>query len=263
MMTTIPRFDRLIRKRKSMFLSYDHGLEHGPANMNERNVDPQYILDIAIEGGYTGVILHHGIAEKYYHGAYKEVPLIIKLNGKTSLSEPVSRQICSVKRAVKIGADAVGYTIYDGSKAEPELFNEFGRIVEEAHDYGLPVIAWMYPKGKEVEDDLSNESIAYAARVALELGADFIKIKYNGDLENLQWVERCSGRAKLLISSQNKKSPKEFLNEAYDCVVEAGCSGIVVGKNVWMDEKPFSMSKALEQVVFHHKRPSELLHLLQ
>ncbi len=260
---TIPRMSRLLRNGKAMFLACDQGLEHGPSDFNEKSIDPQHILDIALEGGFTAVILQPGVAEKYYHGAYKEVPLIVKLNGKTRLPkiDPISRQTCSVERAVKMGASAVGYTIFDGSRAEPEIFQEFGRIVEEAHDHGLPVIAWVYPRGQDVKDDLANDIIAYSARIGLELGADMVKLKYNGDLENFKWVLKCAGRTKVVISGGSKKPREEFLKEVYD-VVHAGGDGLAVGRNVWQDERPFSLSKALGEIVYRGKRPEDVLHLL-
>jgi class I fructose-bisphosphate aldolase len=259
------RMERLLRNGRAMFLACDQGLEHGPTDFNETNINPQHILDIALEGGYTGVILQAGVAEKYYHGAYKEIPLIVKLNGKTKLPnhEPIARQICSVQRAVKMGADAVGYTIYDGSRMEPEIFQEFGRIVEEAHDFGLPVIAWIYPRGRDIKDEMSNEIIAYSARIGLELGADMIKIKYNGDLNNLKWVKQCAGRTKIVISGGHKMEPETFLQEAYDAIVEGDVCGMAVGRNIWQSEKPFTLSKALEQIIFKKKRPAQVEHLLK
>lgn len=258
------RINSILRKGKAMFLACDQGLEHGPKDFNEKNIDPSYIFDIALEGGYTAVIVQPGVAEKYYKGAYKEVPLIVKLNGKTTLPkiEPVSRQHCSVEHAIKLGASAVGYTIYPGSRHEPEMFAEFGRIVEEAHDHGLPVVLWLYPRGQDVHDELDGKLIAYAARIGLELGADVLKLKYNGDLENFKWIVACAGRAKVVISGGSKLSHEKFLTKVYETSVEAGCAGIAVGRNIWQDPRPFSLTKALEQVIFHHKRPEEVTYLL-
>jgi class I fructose-bisphosphate aldolase len=53
---------------------------------------------------------------------------------------------------------------------------QFSKIVEEAHDYSIPVILWAYPRGEFVKNPLSTDTLAYAARVALELGADFVKL---------------------------------------------------------------------------------------
>ena len=136
---------KLLYKDKALFLAYDQGLEHGPTDFNAQNADPEFIFKLAFEGRFSAVACGPGVAEKYYEGVYRDVPLICKVNGKTSMAKinPISRQICSVDRAIKMGASAVGYTIYDGSPNEPTMFHEFGKVVEQAHDYGLPVVVWM------------------------------------------------------------------------------------------------------------------------
>ena len=63
----------------------------------------------------------------------------------------ISLQLCSVKEAVKLGASAVGYTIYIGSEHESAMLQEFEMIEREAHATGIPVIAWIYPRGKSTE----------------------------------------------------------------------------------------------------------------
>lgn len=256
--------NKLGKNGRFLFLAYDQGLEHGPIDFNLKNCDPNYILDIALEGRYTGVILLPGVAEKYYQSYYKDVPLILKINGKTRLPHipPQSRQLCSVERAIKLGASAVGYTIFDGSEKEPEIFSEFTQIVEKAHDYGLPVIAWMYPRGEAIKDEYSNELLAYSARIGMELGADIIKIKYNHDPEHFNWVVKNAGKTKVVLSGGDKTEPMEFLKTVQD-VIDCGVSGVAVGRNVWQSDKPFSLSKALRSVVLDKKKPEEVEHLLQ
>ena len=85
--------DKLLRMGKALWLAYDYGLEHGPMDFNLRNVNPEYPLNLALEGQYTGIILHAGIAEKYYHEAYKDVPLILKVTGNTTIPNiyPISK----------------------------------------------------------------------------------------------------------------------------------------------------------------------------
>ena len=143
-----------IKDGKSALLAYDQGLEHGPsADFDDRNVDPQFIMDTAVSGGFSGVIFGKGCAEKYYDKS-SGIPLIIKVNGKDNLTagDPLSRQVCSVEEAVSLGAKGIGYTIYAGSDHEPEMFHEFGRIQEEAHKNDLPAIAWVYPRGGRVQE---------------------------------------------------------------------------------------------------------------
>ncbi|MFH1650089.1 MAG: fructose-bisphosphate aldolase [Candidatus Woesearchaeota archaeon] len=254
---------KLLLKNRALFLAYDQGLEHGPRDFNLQNSDPKYILDIALEGKYTGVILQNGLAEKYYHEHYRDVPLIVKLNGKTEIPKvnPISRQICSVDRAIKLGASAVGYTIYDGSPVETVMFQEFGKIVEEAHNYGLPVIAWMYPRGPTIKNDLDTDLIAYSARIALELGADFVKLKWNGDAEGYKWIVKNAGRARVLVAGGDYEPETDFLKMA-EQALSAGVTGFAIGRNIWQHPDPIKLSKALHEVVFHRKSAEEARKLL-
>ena len=256
--------DKILRNKRAMILSYDFGIEHGPGSMNEKNIDPTYILDVALESDYTGIILTAGVAEKYYNSAYTDIPLIVKLNNKTSIPQTfaVSNQTCSVHRAIKLGASAVAYTIYDGGPNEPEDFKAFGRIVEQAHDYGLPVIAYMYPRGPDIKDELDNDLLAYSARIGLELGADFIKMKYNNSKDSFKWIVKCAGRAKVLVTSDMKTTNQHLLNKSFD-ILQTGAAGIVVGPHIWKNEKPFSISKGLRAVVFDNKTPEQAMKFLK
>src|SRR3989344_7228964 len=102
---------KILKKERAMYLAYDQGLEHGPSDFTDENIDPLKIIEIAVKGKFTGIVFQKGIAEKYQKEIKKsKVPLILKLNGKTNLlkGEPFSEQICSVAEAVKSGAKAVG-----------------------------------------------------------------------------------------------------------------------------------------------------------
>ena len=252
---------KLLKNDRTLILAYDQGLEHGPSDFNLQNVNPKYILDIALQGKFNAVVLQNGIAEKYYHDEYKEVPLIVKLNGKTNIPHiaPVSKQVCSVDRAIRLGADAVGYTIYDGSEQEPHIFHEFGRIVEQAHDYGIPVIAWMYPRGSAVHNDIDTNILAYSARVGLELGADFVKLKYNNNPEGYKWVVKNAGRTRVVVAGGKKESPREFLNTA-KTILSTGVSGFAIGRNIWQNPRPFGITQALREILFNNKKPEEVYH---
>src|SRR3989344_3781763 len=97
--------NKITKRGRALYLAYDQGMEHGPIDFNDKNVNPLYIIDIAKKGKFSAVIFQKGIAEKYSKEIKKsKVPLIIKLNGKTSLrkGEPLSIQICSVEEALDL-----------------------------------------------------------------------------------------------------------------------------------------------------------------
>jgi len=248
---------KLFRKGKSLLLAYDHGLEHGPKDFNLQTCNPEFIIDIATKAKYNGIILQHGIAEKYIDNNLS-LPLIIKLNGKTRLrNEVVSSLNCSVKRAIDIGAYAVGYTLYFGSQYEHFQFEQFAKIVEEAHSNSVPVILWAYPRGHGI-DEMNTDILAYAARAGLELGADILKMKYNYDIEGFKWIVKNAGKARVMIAGGEEKPVKEFLYMVRDAL-STGVVGLAVGRNIWQHEEPIKISRALKKVVFNNADPDEVM----
>lgn len=244
--------NNILRNGKALFLAYDQGLEHGPtSDFNDRNVDPLFIIDIAKKGGFTGLVFQKGIAEKYRKEILEsKIPLIIKLNGKTNLvrGDPVARQLCSIDEAISLNASAVGYTIYIGSEHESIMLQEAEKIIEEAHKKRLPVILWVYPRGKSVKNDASREMISYAARTGLELGADIVKLRYGGKKKDLVWAVKAAGRTKVVVAGGMKKSEKDFLKEVKD-IMSAGAIGLAIGRNVWQSKDPLKISEKLRKVV--------------
>lgn len=244
--------ESITKNGKAIFLAYDQGMEHGPTDFNEESVDPKKVLKIADSGYFTGVILQKGIAENYYDSKEYRVPLIVKLNGKTNLlkdQDPYSPQVCSVKEALSYGAKAVGYTIYIGSEHESKMIAEFGKIEQEAEEAGIPVIAWMYPRGRNVTDETDPKVIAYAARVGMELGADIVKVRYTGDPVSFRWVVRAAGKTKVVMMGGSKESEVIFLDKV-KTVMEAGAIGVAVGRNIWQAEKPLEIAQKLAEAVY-------------
>tara|TARA_Y100000310_G_scaffold344684_1_gene458791 strand:- start:5031 stop:5777 length:747 start_codon:yes stop_codon:yes gene_type:complete len=247
------KLNKLLTKGKAVFLAYDQGLEHGPeSDFNDKNVDPLYILDIAKKGKFNAIVFGKGIAEQYESEIRKsKIPLILKLNGKTKLvkGEPVSAQLCTVKRAKELGATGVGFTIYIGSAYEVKMLEQFAKIEREAHKLGMPVVVWIYPRGKSVKRPDSRENLAYAARVGLEIGADIIKVHWAGSLSDLKWAVKSAGRAKLVVAGGSKKSDSELL-QSVKKVKQAGAAGLAIGRNVWQNKDPIGMSKKIKKILF-------------
>ncbi len=244
------RMAPFLTEGKGMLLAYDQGLEHGPSkDFDEKNVDPSFVMDIASKGGFNGVVFQKGVAERFYDG---KVPLIVKVNGKTSLpqGEPLSRQVCTVEHAVSLGAKGVGYTIYLGSGEEAAMLAEFGKVQEEAHSRGIAAIAWVYPRGGGVQNDTSKEIVAYAARAGLELGADAVKIKYTGDSESFSWAVKSAAGVKVFMSGGPKAATDDAFLGQVEGVMDAGAAGLAVGRNVWQHPQPLEMARKLKRIIF-------------
>ena len=245
--------EKITKNNRALFLAYDHGLEHGPTDFDDQSIDPAEVLKIADSGFFTGFICQKGIAEKYYDKNKNQVPLIVKLNGKTKLlpeEDPYSPQICSVEEALHYGASAVGYTLYVGSEHEAEMMKELAEIEEEAEGKGVPAIGWMYPRGKAVEGKENSKAIlAYAARLGLELGLEMIKIPYTTNRETLEWVVKAAGKVKVVLAGGSKIEEKEFL-KATKQALAVGVSGLAVGRNVWRAKEPLKMAEKINKIIF-------------
>jgi len=137
------------RNGKTLLLAMDHGLEHGPVDFEPvpETVDPRAVFEVATHDAVTAMAVQKGIAETYYPSYKDEVALVAKLNGASNLrmGEPISPKNMTVEYAAEIGADAVGYTIYPGSNHEPEMFEDFRKVQENAREHDLPVVVWSYP----------------------------------------------------------------------------------------------------------------------
>lgn len=247
------------RNGTALFLPYDQGLEHGPRDFfaNPAAADPRYILKLAVEGGFNGIAIQIGVAEKFYWEFAGEVPLILKLNGKTEIppdDEPLSPLNATVEDAVRLGADAVGYTLYVGSPRQTDDFAQFRQVRRDAERFGVPVVVWTYPRGSAVAragGKTSFYAVDYAARVAAELGADVIKVTYPDPEsrtgvrreydrpfaieEALAAITRSAGRSLVVMSGGDKAEDKAVLERAR-LGLEAGWTGVIIGRNVWQRE---------------------------
>src|SRR5882672_92352 len=137
-------------------LPLDQGLEHGPTDFfpHPPALDTDYQFRLAVEGSYSAIALGVGLAEKYMKEYCGRVPLILKLNGKTNIpedAEAVSPAFASVEDAVRLGADAVGYTMYVGTPRQDEDLAQLRQVREDCDRYGMPLVIWSYPRGEAID----------------------------------------------------------------------------------------------------------------
>ena len=264
-------------KGKLMILPIDQGLEHGPVDFfpNPPSADPEFQLKLAVKGGYSGIALHLGLAEKYAPKYAGKIPIVLKINGKTRIppaNEPVSPMTGSVEDAVRIGADAIGYTLYVGSPNQHTDFTQFRKVKADAERYGMPIIMWAYPRGDAIDKKGGRNSIFavdYAARVADELGADIVKLNVPVDdsktratqrapydklelsyEERVSKVVKTAGKCMVLFSGGGKTSDEEVIRRAKVCV-EQGATGLIFGRNLWQREwdDALAMTKKLKDMM--------------
>ena len=242
-----------------MLLPIDQGLEHGPIDFfdNPDALDTDWVLRLAVEGRFSGIAYHIGLAEKYHKHYAGKVPLVLKLNGKTNVPSDdlsFSPLTSTVEDAVRLGADAVGYTLYVGSPAQDADIAQANAVRRDCERFGMPLIVWAYPRGSAIKTKGGQDSlyaVDYAARVACEIGADIIKLNvpkweeskaaaspkpYNtlqlSEEEGLAKVVKSAGRSLVLVSGGSKMGDDDTLHKA-KMAMNTGCVGLIFGRNMW------------------------------
>jgi class I fructose-bisphosphate aldolase len=235
------------RHGRVMLLAYDQGLEHGPTDFDDhQSVDPAYILNLAEQGRFTGIVLQKGLAASYYQPGKSPVPLVLKLNGRTRLApgqDLYAPMTGTVAEAVELGAQAVGYTLYLGSAHEAQMMSELADVVRDSHERKIPVVAWMDTSSLR-QDQLHRDIVAYAGRIALELGADYAQLPYSNSLPDYAWVVESAGRCKVVAPIDDSQNADEVAGLVRG-VVQAGGVGITVGRQVWQAADPLAVAKPL------------------
>ncbi|MFQ5889139.1 MAG: class I fructose-bisphosphate aldolase [Gemmatimonadota bacterium] len=247
-----------LKNGTALFLPIDQGLEHGPVDFlpNPASADPEYQFELGIRGEFNGIACQIGFAEKYFPKFAGQIPLILKVNGKTNVpsdEEAHSPLNATVEDGVRLGASAIGYTLYVGSPAQSLHHAELNRVRNDCIRYGLPLIVWSYPRGAAVEKKGGRDSlyaVDYAARVAMEMGADVVKLNVpkhsdkDADqpkayremewdyLEGAERVVRSAQNTMVLFSGGSKISDEDLLDKA-KLAMEAGATGLIFGRNMW------------------------------
>jgi len=170
---------------KMVILPVDQGFEHGPARSfapNAPGYDPHYHFKLGLDAGCNAYAAPLGFLEAGAADFAGEIPLILKLNNSDSLlseTDPCPAVTGSVADALRLGCAAVGFTIYPGSGARNDMYEEIRAISEEAKAVGLPTVLWSYPRGGAISKDgeTAIDVVAYAAQIACQLGAHIVKVK--------------------------------------------------------------------------------------
>lgn len=248
-------FDR--KSKRTIVIPMDHGLTVGTIKGLENLTD---MVDKVALGGANAVLMHSGMVGAGHRQHGQDIGLIIHLSGATSLTPDPDRKVlvCSVERALKMGADGVSIHINIGADEEPEMLQDARNVVESSREWGLPLIAMMYPRGKKIKDENAPEVVNIAVRVGAELGADIVKTNYTGDIDSFKYIVKSVHVPVIIAGGPKTDTIQDLLQLVYDSI-QAGGKGVAFGRNVFQAEDPIKIVKALSKIVHHNYTVEEVL----
>ena len=229
---------------KTVIVPMDHGVTIGPI---QGITNMQEITNKLVKGKADAILVHKGIAKRIDTG---NAGLIVMLSGMSNLSPNLNAkvQVCSVKEAIRIGADAVSVHVNIGAQDEDKMLQNLGKVTDECDLFGIPLLAMMYPRGPKIQSEHAPDAVAHAARIGAELGVDIIKTNYTGDIETFKTViESCS--VPVVIAGGPKCQSLEEVFQTTSDSLKAGAAGLSIGRNVFQCENPTQIVKALSAIV--------------
>ncbi len=239
-----------IKNRKTgrmIIVPMDHGVSSGPiAGL----LDMPEIVDKVAEGGANAVLLHKGIVKVGHRGYGRDIGLILHLSGSTSLSPDPNNKVLvtAVGEAIKLGADAVSVHINVGADNEAEMLKILGSTASKCMEWGMPLLAMMYPRGKKIKSEHDVAVVKHAARCGAELGADIIKTNYTGDVDSFREVVKGCPVPVVIAGGPKMNTDRDVL-EMVKGAIEAGGAGTSIGRNIFQHKNPTKMVRAIAKIV--------------
>jgi fructose-bisphosphate aldolase/2-amino-3,7-dideoxy-D-threo-hept-6-ulosonate synthase len=245
------RLDKLRHKssHKSFFLPLDHGATVGPIDgINRMRQTLERVSSSA--ASIQGVVVHRGVAING-NGPHWDVPapLILHLSASTILARDSTHKVlvAQVEDALTMGADAVSIHVNLGALAEAGMLRDFGNVANHCERWGMPLLAMMYTHG-DMGATTAIQRIKHSARVAAELGADFVKVNYPGSAEAMaEVVDGCF--VPVLVAGGERTSSEGHLLELVADAMAGGAGGICIGRNVFQSQDPSALLGKLSGLV--------------
>jgi len=257
------RLERIIdrKTRRTVIAPMDHGVSSGPI---KGIVDMDKTIEEISKGGANAVLMHKGIVAQGHRGYGNDLGLIIHLSASTSLSPDPNNKVTvtSVEKAIQLGADAVSVHVNIGSETEPQMLQELGQISEICSQWGIPLLAMMYPRGQKITSEQDVNRVKHAARVGSELGVDIVKTNYTGDPSSFEEVVEGALVPVVIAGGPKVDTDEELLQMAKESV-DVGGAGVAFGRNIFQAENPGKITKAISEVVHNNMEVEDALEILK
>ena len=235
------RLSRIIKphNNRALMLAVDHGYFLGPT---EKLENPKKVIAPLLRH-CDSLMLTRGV-QRTSVPAETDTPMVLRVSGGSSIiGEDLSQEdiTVSIQDAIRLNASALAMSVFVGSKYEYQTVVNLGKLVSEAEQYGIPVLA-VTAVGKELGKDARYLSLA--CRMAAEQGAHIVKTYYCDNLEKV--VESCP--VPIIVAGGKKIPERDALQLTYNAV-KAGAVGVDMGRNIWQSEHPVAMIKATRAII--------------
>ena len=256
------RLERIINREtgRCIIVPMDHGVTIGAC---QGLLDMREAVNDMARAGADAVLMHKGLIRCSHRTYGNDVGLIVHLSASTALAPSGNTKtlVCSVEEAIRHGADAVSVHVNLGDPNERLMLADMGRVAEACDNWGMPLLTMLYARGPKIEDGFDPATVAHCARVGVELGADIVKVVYTGSVPSFEKVTEACCVPVVIAGGERMNSTRDILQMVYDSI-QAGGSGISIGRNVFEHPRRVDLIRALRGIVHENKSVDDALELV-
>jgi putative autoinducer-2 (AI-2) aldolase len=248
------RLARIIRPEtgRTVMLAVDHGYFLGPTSGLE---EPGKTIEPLVRHADC-LMLTRGVLRNCVDPGV-DVPIMLRVSGGTSILGNLADEgtTVSMRDAVRMNAAGVALSIFVGSDIERKSLLALADLINEAEEYGMPVLA-VTAVGKEMTRDARY--LGLACRIAAELGAHVVKTYYCEDFEKV--VKSCP--VPVVIAGGKKIPERDAIELSYNAI-SRGAAGVDMGRNIFQSEHPAAMIRTVREIVHKDLKPDKAWDLFQ
>jgi putative autoinducer-2 (AI-2) aldolase len=157
----------------------------------------------------------------------------------------------SIEEAIRLNVSAIGLSIFVGTDYERDSLLNLAKLVNEGEKYGIPVMA-VTAVGREL-GRRDARFLALSSRIAAELGARVVKTYWCEDFEKV--VRGCPVPV-VMAGGPQVDTELEVFEFIYDGI-QKGAIGVNLGRNIWQNDFPVAMIKAIRAIIHEQASPKE------
>jgi fructose-bisphosphate aldolase, class I len=229
---------------RALIVAMEHAAIFGPGKGTE---DPGETIKQVVAGGASAVMASFGIIRRFVK-ELASVGVILRSDGAPTILGPdVSAPVWfGVEEALRLDADGICISAFPGHHSEQQSLDNLAQIAREAHKWGLALQGEMVPGGMTAGPEARTvETVALAARLGCELGADWVKVPY---VDGFARVVRGCYKPVVILGGSKRGSTLEVFKEVR-AALDAGAAGVTMGRNIWESDDPQAMTAALSALI--------------
>jgi 2-amino-4,5-dihydroxy-6-oxo-7-(phosphonooxy)heptanoate synthase len=245
------RFARLTKceEKPLLLVPLDHTVTDGPFS-DARGYDN--LLGTLAENGVDAIVVHKGRLGLLPVSVYARLSVIVHISASTKYAaDPTFKyQVGDVEDCLRRGADAISVHVNVGSLTEDQQLRLMGEVADACDRVGLPLLAMLYPRGPGIKDYAPLETLLHAASLAVDLGADIVKLPMSGPINAMkQVINSCP--IPVVAAGGNQVSDDEFAGFVAD-VMKSGARGLAAGRNIFKAADPAAKVRQIRNILHAH-----------